>query len=294
MLAGARVDVEPEKRDPADFALWKFAKAGEPAWESPWGRGRPGWHIECSAMAKAVLGETIDIHAGGLDLIFPHHENEIAQSECANGKTLANYWLHNGFLDMNGEKMSKSIGNVALIHDLLEDWPGEVLRMALLSGHYRAPLDFTDSLLEQSRNTLDGWYRALESLGDVEATQDRPIPTGVLAALADDLATPRAFAEISALATAANKASSPEERAQIKADLLSAGRLLGLLSADPAQWLKGDVASVDAAQVEALIAARAAARTAKNWAEADRVRAEIAALGVILEDGASGTTWRVA
>jgi cysteinyl-tRNA synthetase len=168
------------------------------------------------------------------------------------------------------------------------------LRMALLSGHYRAPLDFTDSLLEQSRNTLDGWYRALESLGDVEATQDRPIPTGVLAALADDLATPRAFAEISALATAANKASSPEERAQIKADLLSAGRLLGLLSADPAQWLKGDVASVDAAQVEALIAARAAARTAKNWAEADRVRAEIAALGVILEDGASGTTWRVA
>ncbi|MEL6211719.1 MAG: cysteine--tRNA ligase, partial [Pseudomonadota bacterium] len=205
--AGARVDVDSNKRDPADFALWKFAKPGEPEdaiWDSPWGRGRPGWHIECSAMAAKHLGETIDIHGGGIDLQFPHHENEIAQSECAHGAPLANYWLHNGFLDMGGEKMSKSLGNVVLLKDLRGDWPGEVIRFALLSGHYRAPLDWTDDLLTQAKTTLDRLYGALRRVWDEQGAE--PSDTGVYDALADDLNTPNALAELARLSTEANTA----------------------------------------------------------------------------------------
>ncbi|HEV7689963.1 MAG TPA: cysteine--tRNA ligase, partial [Hyphomonadaceae bacterium] len=290
IVAGSRVEVDTAKRDPADFALWKAAKPGEPKearWESPWGEGRPGWHIECSAMAKAVLGETIDIHAGGLDLIFPHHENEIAQSECAHGKPMARYWLHNGFLDIDSEKMSKSIGNVKLVHDLLKTYKGEVMRFALLSAHYRGPLDWTESLLAQSRTTLNGLYNALRRM-DVEADNVEP-PQGVLAALSDDLNTPLALAELSAIATEANK-SELHDWPRLKGAMLAAGRLLGLLQQDPEDWARGDEG--DASRIDALVAARVAARKAKDFAEADRIRKELAAEGVEIMDGPGGSTWR--
>jgi cysteinyl-tRNA synthetase len=290
MVAGARVEVDAGKKDPADFALWKAAKPGEPPearWPSPWGEGRPGWHIECSAMAKAVLGETIDIHAGGLDLIFPHHENEIAQSECAHGKPMARYWLHNGFLSMDAEKMSKSLGNVRLVHDLLKEHDGETLRLALMSGHYRQPLDFTGSLLAQSKATLDRLYNALRRM-DVEA-DDVAAPEGVLAALCDDLNTPLALAELSALATEANKAEA-FQWPKLKGQILAAGRLLGLLQRDPEEWARGDAG--DAQRVDALVAKRIEARKAKDFAEADRIRKELAAEGVEIMDGPQGSTWR--
>ncbi len=291
MVAGARVEVDAGKRDPADFALWKAAKPGEPAearWDSPWGEGRPGWHIECSAMAKAVLGETIDIHAGGLDLIFPHHENEIAQSECAHGKPMARYWLHNGFLSMDSEKMSKSLGNVKLVHDLLKEWDGETLRFALMSGHYRQPLDFTASLLGQSKSTLDRFYNALRRMRDAEA-DDTGVPDGVMAALCDDLNTPLALAELSALATEANKAEAADWP-RMKGQMLAAGALLGLLQADPDEWARGDAS--DAQRIDDRVAGRVAARKAKDFAEADRIRKELAAEGIEIMDGPDGSTWR--
>lgn len=290
MVAGARVEVDGAKKDPADFALWKAAKPGEPAearWPSPWGEGRPGWHIECSAMAKAVLGETLDIHAGGLDLIFPHHENEIAQSECAHGKPMARYWLHNGFLSMDAEKMSKSLGNVKLVHDLLKEHDGETLRLALMSGHYRQPLDFTGSLLAQSKATLDRLYNALRRM-DVEA-DDTGVTDGVMSALCDDLNTPLALAELSALATEANK-SEPADWPRLKGQILAAGELLGLLQRDPEEWARGD--SDDAHRIDALVAQRIEARKAKNFAEADRIRKELAAQGIEIMDGPQGSTWR--
>jgi cysteinyl-tRNA synthetase len=290
IVAGSRVEVDTAKRDPADFALWKAAKPGEPKearWDSPWGEGRPGWHIECSAMAKAVLGETIDIHAGGLDLIFPHHENEIAQSECAHGKPMARYWLHNGFLDMDSEKMSKSLGNVKLVHDLLKTWNGETMRLALMSAHYRQPLDWTESLLTQSKATLDRLYNALRRM-DVEADNVEP-PQGVLAALSDDLNTPLALAELSAIASEANK-SEAFHWPRLKGAMLAAGRLLGLLQQDPEDWARGDEG--DASRIDALVAARVAARKAKDFAEADRIRKELAAEGVEIMDGPDGSTWR--
>ncbi len=292
MIAGARVEVGADKKDPADFALWKAAKAGEPdeaKWDSPFGEGRPGWAIECSAMAKAVLGETIDIHGGGQDLIFPHHENEIAQSECAHdGKPFARYWLHNGFLSMDAEKMSKSLGNVKLVNELLKRWPGEVLRMALLSAHYRGPLDWTDSWLEQTRATLDRLYNALRRLKDVDA-DDVEAPEGVVDALCDDLNTPQALAELSRLATEANKAK-PSEQAKLEGQLLAGGALLGLLQQDPDAWARGDVD--DAARIDALVAERIAARRAKDFATSDRIRDELAAEGVEIMDGPDGSTWR--
>jgi len=212
-LAGARVSVESYKKNPADFVLWKPSAADEPGWESPWGRGRPGWHSECAAMIEAALGTTIDIHGGGQDLIFPHHENELAQAACVHdGAPLANYWLHNGFLTMDAEKMSKSLGNVSLVHDLLKSWKGEELRFALLSAHYRQPLDWTDKLLLQSRATLDGWYRALLKLKDVEAAKD-VAPDELLNALEDDLNTPLAFAAVSAYAAEVHKSDNPESLA---------------------------------------------------------------------------------
>jgi cysteinyl-tRNA synthetase len=293
--AGARVDVDLGKRDAADFALWKFAKPGEPedaVWDSKWGRGRPGWHIECSAMAAKHLGKTIDIHGGGIDLQFPHHENEIAQSECAHGETMANYWMHNGFLDMAGEKMSKSLGNVVLLNDLLKDWDGEVIRFAMLSGHYRAPLDWTTDLLEQAKATLNRIYGSLRRVWDAEGGRARD--RGVRDALKDDLNTPIALAELSRLSGAANGAADRKDQAamaEARADLLAAGALLGLLTNSPAEWEQGGD-SDENARIDALVAARVQARADKDWAEADRIRDELAAEGIEIMDGATGATWR--
>ncbi len=296
MIAGARVEVASYKRHPADFVLWKPAAKDEPGWDSPWGRGRPGWHLECSAMIAANLGTSIDIHAGGQDLIFPHHENERAQSMCAHGgKRLANYWIHNGFLDMDSEKMSKSLGNVKLIHDLLERWPGEVLRLALLSAHYRAPLDWSEDLLHQAKATLDRYYGALRRLEDVTAAAVPP-PKAFMEALEDDLNTPQALAKLSALVSKANKAEKPEEQALLKGQMAAAGALLGLLQETPEHWFKSDKGlgadEADAATIDALVEARVAARAAKDWAEADRIRAQLTKMGIVVEDKPGGSIWR--
>ncbi len=295
MIAGARVEVAPYKKDPADFVLWKPAKPDEPAWDSPWGRGRPGWHLECSAMIEATLGRTIDIHGGGQDLQFPHHENEIAQSRCANaGAPLANYWLHNGFVTMAAEKMSKSLGNVSLVHDLLKTFPGEVLRYALLSAHYRQPLDWTDALLAQSRAVLDGWYGALRRLADVDASGVEGRVGEVRAALEDDLNTPGAYAVMSGLASAANKAARGRDQAQAKADLLASGALIGFLHADPEAWFKSGGArdGLSDAEIDALAADNQRARADKDWAAADAIRDQLTAAGVVLEMGPDGVRWR--
>lgn len=290
LLAGARVEGEDDKRAPSDFALWKTVKPGEPSWESRFGAGRPGWHIECSAMIAATLGETIDIHCGGVDLIFPHHENEIAQSESVTGKPLARTWLHNGFVDMAGVKMSKSLGNVVLVEDLLPHWHGETIRWALLSAHYRAPLDFTDELLVQSRANLHRLYGALLRLEDVEAAP-RAVPPAFLEALCDDLNTPKAMAVLAELATAANTAKKPAAMAEAKGDLLAAAGLFGLLRETPKSWFQsGDPAEL--AEIERLVAERTAARAAKDWAAADDVRARLSAMGIEVLDGPAGSVWR--
>jgi cysteinyl-tRNA synthetase len=297
MRAGARVEVAPYKRDPGDFVLWKPSPPDLPGWESPWGRGRPGWHIECSAMSEAHLGETFDIHGGGLDLIFPHHENEIAQSVCAHhGRPFVNIWMHNGFLTAAaGEKMSKSLGNFVTVHELLEDWPGEAIRLALLSGLYREPLEFSLDRLAQARQTLDRFYIALR-----EAAKTGTAPrhnnhgsTAVLEALFDDLNTPLALARMHEtlrelnLALQGGKAAEAADRA---AELVTAGAVLGLLQQAPEAWLQG---GDDNAWIEDAIAARAAARKSRDFAEADRIRADLAAKGVVIEDKPGGKTeWR--
>jgi cysteinyl-tRNA synthetase len=292
LQAGARVEGEDDKRNASDFALWKTAKPGEPSWDAPFGHGRPGWHIECSAMIEKELGSPIDIHGGGIDLIFPHHENEIAQSETAHGRPLARVWMHNGFLTMDREKMSKSIGNIVTPRELLDaGWQGETLRWALLSAHYRAPLDFTEELLKQAQASLDRLYGALLRLKHVAAEHAEP-PMTFLDALADDLNTPAAIAELSALATAANVATKPTEQAKAKAELLSAGALLGVLSGDPEIWFRASFGAEAAAEIDALVAERVAARNAKNFAEADRLRDVLAEKGVEVMDGPAGSTWR--
>jgi cysteinyl-tRNA synthetase len=290
LIAGARVEVAPYKKSPGDFVLWKPSTPEQPGWDSPWGRGRPGWHIECSAMCAAQLGETIDIHAGGVDLLFPHHENEIAQSTCAHGgRTFARWWLHNGMLTFDGRKMSKSLGNVLVLHELLDRHRPEALRLRLLSGHYRQPLDWSDAAIAQATSTLDGWYRVLRDLAEVPVdTAGLPVPGRVEAALCDDLNTPQALAELSLLADAARQQRTPEA----KAALLGGGALLGLLQQDAEAWFK-QAGDVDAAQVEALIEQRRAARAARDFARADAIRDELAAMGVAIEDGAQGTRWSV-
>jgi cysteinyl-tRNA synthetase len=283
LLAGARVDVAPYKRDAGDFVLWKPSSADLPGWDSPWGRGRPGWHIECSAMAWKYLGETFDIHGGGSDLIFPHHENEMAQSLCAfPGSRFARYWMHNGMLQVNGEKMSKSLGNFFTVRDILAKAPGEAIRMLLLKTHYRSLLDFSDQGLAESKRELDRFYRALEHAPDAT---DGDVPAPVLEALCDDLNTPLAISAMHALADAA--ITGDQEAAS---GLRAAGTLMGLLQQAPDAWFRGG--ADDAADIEAAIAERLAARKSKNFARADAIRADLVAKGVLLEDGPKGTTWR--
>ena len=291
MLAGARVDVAPYKRDPGDFVLWKPSTDDLPGWDSPWGRGRPGWHIECSAMAAAHLGETIDIHAGGVDLQFPHHENEVAQSECAHGgRVFARWWLHNGMLNFGGAKMSKSVGNIERVHDLVRAHPPEALRYALLSAHYRQPLEWSDGLIEQSVRTLDRLYGTLRDLADVAA--EASIPATIEAALDDDLNTPAALAEVARIAAEARKAVDPADRAALRSQLLGAGLALGLLQQAPAAWFARGTSNDDDARIQALVDARAAAKQARDFARADAIRQQLADEGILLEDTPQGVRWK--
>jgi cysteinyl-tRNA synthetase len=293
MLAGARVEVAPYKRDAGDFVLWKPSTPDLPGWDSPWGIGRPGWHIECSAMAEAHLGETIDIHAGGLDLQFPHHENELAQSTCAHGgKVFARFWVHNGMLNMAGAKMSKSVGNVSQLHELLDAHPPEALRYALLSAHYRQPLDWSDALVEQSVRTLDRLYGTLRELAGVAVPDRADLPAGIEAALCDDLNTPAALAELSGIAANARRATTEAERARLKSDLLAGAGILGLLQADPAAWFSRGGDADEDARIQGIVDARNAAKKARDFATADRLREELAREGVLLEDTAGGVRWR--
>ena len=302
MLAGARVEVAPYKRDPGDFVLWKPSTPELPGWDSPWGRGRPGWHIECSAMCEAHLGETIDIHAGGVDLQFPHHENEIAQSVCAHGgKPFARFWLHNGMLTFDGSKMSKSVGNIRRVHDLVREQPPEALRLALLSAHYRQPLDWSDTLIEQSVRTLDRLYGTLRDLAAVESTE-QAIPAAVEAALCDDLNTPLALAELQQIAARArqgklaleaeNSAENRQQAALLKSELLAAGRALGLLQQTPEAWFgRGGNADEDA-RIQALVDERGAAKRNRDFARADAIRLQLQNEGIALEDTPQGVRWK--
>jgi cysteinyl-tRNA synthetase len=289
MIAGARVEVAPYKKDPQDFVLWKPSKPGEPAWDSPAGiktPGRPGWHIECSAMAWKHLGETFDIHGGGIDLVFPHHENEIAQSRCAfHAPVMANYWMHNGFLQVEGEKMSKSLGNFVTIHELLKDWRGEAVRFTMLQTHYRQPINWTVAGLREAQKNLDHWYTLT---GDV---QPGYLCADALDALLDDINTPRTFTALHELRGEAAKGAKPAA-----ACLKASAQLLGLLQMPAAAWAAFRTASIeiDESKIVSLIDARAAARKAKNFKESDRIRDELAAMGVVLKDSKDGTTWEIA
>ena len=292
LIAGARVEVAPYKKDPADFVLWKPSDDDQPGWESPWGRGRPGWHLECSAMSETHLGVTFDIHGGGQDLIFPHHENEIAQSTCAHdGAPFVRYWMHNGYLTVDGEKMSKSLGNFHTVHDLLDNTPGEAIRLALLSAHYRQPLDFSLRALEEAKGALDRLYTALRSVADVQPVTGSE-DGAVRAALEDDLNTPKAIAELHGLASDLNKEADPARQTALKGAILSGGDLLGLLQQDPEDWFKQGAGEMDDSAIDDLIQRRVEARAAKEFAEADRIRDELVANGIVLEDGPGGTIWK--
>ncbi len=302
MIAGARVDVAPYKQNPADFVLWKPSKPGEPEWPSPWGPGRPGWHIECSAMIEQELGLPIDIHGGGIDLVFPHHENELAQGVCADhdphehkGGEYARYWLHNGFLNFGDEKMSKSLGNVALAHDLLKTFPGEAIRWALLSAHYRQPLAWTEDGLIQARNSLDHLYGVLGRARHIAAGGSSKLIEDQAAPLLDDLNTPAAMAELKKLATdldAAVRKGLPTAAA-IKQDLMALAEVMDVLQQEPQAWFQGGADEDLKTKIDDLVSARVAARAAKDWAEADRLRDELSALNVEVMDGPAGATWRI-
>jgi len=296
MIAGSRVEVAPYKKDPMDFVLWKPSNPGEPAWPSPAGikaPGRPGWHIECSAMAWKHLGETFDIHGGGIDLVFPHHENERAQSRCAfHTKVMANYWMHNGFLQVEGEKMAKSAGNFVTIHDLLKDWPGEVVRLNMLRTHYRQPMDWTVRGLEESSKILDGWY---DIIGDETNSSGTP-DADFVSALCDDLNTPNALTQLHRIAGEVRGSASGLAQIEIKRTLRASGLIVGLMAQSKRKFMQAYPRRtiVDEAKVVSLIEARKHARAAKNFAESDRIRDELAAMGVVLKDSKDGTTWDIA
>ena len=294
---GARIEVDESKEDPLDFVLWKGAKPGEPSWESPWGAGRPGWHIECSVMSTCCLGETFDIHGGGPDLVFPHHENEIAQSEAATGKLYAASWMHAGAVRVDGEKMSKSLGNFFTIREVLEKYHPEVVRFLLVSSHYRSPINYSEDNLKEAKGALERFYTALRGLPQVAAEGGEAFVERFAAAMDDDFGTPEAVAVLFEMAREINRLrdSEPAAAAALAARLRELAGLLGVLQLDADEFLQaGAAGKVDAAQVEALIQARLDARAAKNWAESDRIRDELTALGVVLEDGKGGTTWRLA
>ena len=293
MLAGARVEVADYKKHPGDFVLWKPAADDEPGWDSPWGRGRPGWHLECSAMIHEHLGLEIDIHGGGRDLIFPHHENEIAQSCCAYGGSYVRYWMHNAYIDIDGEKMSKSLGNFKTIRELLSLYRGEVLRFALLSAHYRSSLNFSKELLDQSENALNGLYNALRKVEGVESVAPESVEQeSWYSALCDDLNTPLAISELHQLISELNKAGD-SDKASLKGRILACAGLLGILQSSPSDWLRGDDSEgLSAEVIDALVAERVEAKAAKNYARADEIRAELTDAGVVLEDSPTGTTWR--
>ena len=302
MIAGARVEVAPYKRHPGDFVLWKPSSAEQPGWDSPWGRGRPGWHIECSAMSEAHLGEHFDIHGGGIDLIFPHHENELAQSVCAHGgRDFVNVWMHNAFLVLpkgegtdEGEKMSKSLGNIRTVHELVDVAPGEALRYALLSAQYRDPLEWSEERVRQAKSSLDRFYVALRAVAEISPVY--PVTPAVLPALEDDLNTPLAQSVLHELATTLNKADTWQQKAEAKGALLASGQLMGILEQDPESWLRWQPKSAGGGlsdgEVEALIEARRTARAARDFAEADRLRKLLTEGGIILEDKPDRTIWR--
>jgi cysteinyl-tRNA synthetase len=301
MIAGARVEIATYKRDPADFVLWKPSAEDVVGWDSPWGRGRPGWHVECSAMAEAHLGETIDIHGGGQDLVFPHHENETAQSTCAHaGRLFCRYWIHNGLIHVESEKMSKSVGNVVLLRDLLREAPPEAVRLGLLTAHYRQPLDWTDGVLSEARQKLDRLYGALRAAGVSGARRDdpdEPPPASVVDALDDDLNTPRALAALFDLAREANRETDPERRLKIATSLRAGAGLLGLLGEDPEAWFVDSAASgspgpLEIAEIDELVSRRERLRQERDFAAADRIRAQLEKASIVIEDSPEGPRWR--
>jgi cysteinyl-tRNA synthetase len=300
LIAGARVEVAPYKKDPADFILWKPSTDDLPGWDSPWGRGRPGWHLECSVMSEEFLGSEFDIHGGGQDLIFPHHENEIAQSTCMGQSGFAKYWMHNGYLMAEGEKMSKSLGNFYTVHDLLDKFPGEAIRLALLKTHYRQPLDFTKEGLAEAKRELDGFYGALREIptsGKFEEIRDSGIGEKdpmILEALKDDLNTPLALSHLHSDTRELRTIKDAESQSVARDGVVARAYLLGLLQQDPEAWFKGSATEggLDDAAIDALIEKRTQARADKDFAHADEIRDQLAEQGILLEDGAGGTTWK--
>lgn len=299
MIAGARVEVAPYKKDPADFVLWKPSSEDQPGWDSPWGYGRPGWHIECSAMSKKFLGKTFDIHGGGVDLVFPHHENEIAQSCCAHDtQKYANYWVHNGHLMVEGEKMSKSLGNFFTVNELLEKVPGEVMRFYMLTTHYHQPLNWTNDGLMQAKQVMDKFYTGLRKAQDTAINDaDIKVPANVMEALQDDLNTPLAISYLHEMVANLNKATDDADKAKHKAEILGTGAVLGILEQDAEEWFKwhpksaDNAGGFDEASIEKLIAERSEAKANRDFATSDKIRDDLLTEGIRLEDGPDGTTW---
>ena len=294
-IAGSRVEVAPFKKDPADFILWKPSPDPLPGWESPWGFGRPGWHLECSAMSEKTLGLPFDIHSGGMDLVFPHHENEIAQTCSLDGnhepQSFAKFWFHNGFVNVEGEKMSKSIGNIKLVHDLKKQYKGEVLRLTLLSAHYRQPLNWTKEIIDQNSKMLDRFYRSLKDLQDIE-TSSESISEEIMESLLDDLNTPKVLAKINTLSNTLSSANSEEKR-NIKNNLIAVGKILGVMQEDPNIWLGyNQTANPEKEEIERLINQRNEARRNKDFKLADQIRDKLKSKGIEIEDTKNGTIWR--